>query len=108
MPVPVISIAQMREWEQATGAAGQTEAEVIRRVGQCVASRALQLTKHEDLILILTATGHNGEGPPSAPEHLAERRVEVLDMPGTAADPSKLDPLLALCPALVVDGLFGI
>ena len=32
MPVPVINVAQMREWEKATWAGGQTEAEVIRRV----------------------------------------------------------------------------
>ena len=36
MSVPVLSVAQMREWEQATWASGQTEAEVIRRVGQIV------------------------------------------------------------------------
>ena len=108
MPVPVISIAQMRDWEQATWAAGQTEAEVIRRVGQCVARRALQLTQPEDLIVILAGKGHNGEDARCAREHLADRRVEVLDMTGTAADLSKLDALLALCPALVVDGLFGI
>ena len=108
MPVPVISIAQMRDWEQATWAAGQTEAEVIRRVGQCVARRALQLTQPEDLIVILAGKGHNGEDARCAREHLADRRVEVLDMTGTAADLSKLDALLVLCPALVVDGLFGI
>ena len=108
MPVPIISIAQMRDWEQATWAAGQTEAEVIRRVGQCVARRALQLTQPRDLILILAGKGHNGEDARCAREHLVDRRVEVLDVTGTAADLSKLDGLLALRPALVVDGLFGI
>jgi NAD(P)H-hydrate epimerase len=108
MPVPVISIAQMRDWEQATWAAGQTEAEVIRRVGQCVARRALQLTQPENLIVILAGKGHNGEDARCAREHLADRRVEVLDATGTAADLSRLDALLALRPALVVDGLFGI
>jgi len=34
MSLPVISIAQMREWEKATWATGQSETEVIRRVGQ--------------------------------------------------------------------------
>ena len=33
MPVPVISIAQMREWEKSTWVSGQSEAEVIGRVG---------------------------------------------------------------------------
>jgi hypothetical protein len=40
MSVPVISIVQMREWEAATWATGQTEAEFIRRVGKRVARRA--------------------------------------------------------------------
>jgi NAD(P)H-hydrate epimerase len=108
MPLPVISIAQMRDWEQATWAAGQTEAEVIRRVGRCVAHRALQLTKAGDLILILAGKGNNGEDARCAREHLADRRVEVLDLTGIAADLSKLDAFLALRPALTVDGLFGI
>ena len=108
MPVPVISITQMRDWEQATWAAGQQEAEVIRRVGQCVARRALQLTQPGDLILILAGKGHNGEDARGAREHLADRRVEVLDVTETAADLVKLDTLLASRPALAVDGLFGI
>jgi NAD(P)H-hydrate epimerase len=108
MPVPVINIAQMRDWEQATWAAGQTEAEVIRRVGEYVAHRALQLTQHGDLILILAGKGHNGEDARCAREHLAERRVEVLDVTDAAEDLTKLEALLVLRPALVVDGLFGI
>ena len=108
MPVPVISIAQMRDWEQATWAGGQTEAEVIRRVGQCVARRALELTQAGDVIVILAGKGHNGEDARSAREHLADRRVEVLDVTDTAADLLKLDALLALRPALMIDGLFGI
>ena len=108
MPVSVISIAQMRDWEQATWAAGQSEAEVIRRVGRCVARRALELTQAGDLIVILAGKGHNGEDARCAREHLAERRVEVLDVAETAADLEKLDALLKLRPALLVDGLFGI
>ena len=108
MPVPVISIAQMRDWERATWATGQTEAEVIRRVGRCVARRALQLTRPGELVLILAGKGHNGEDARAAREHLADRRVEVLDVTETPEDLSKLDAVLALRPALLVDGLFGI
>ncbi len=108
MPVPVISIAQMRDWEQATWATGQTEDEVIRRVGKCIARRCLQLTQAGDSILILAGKGHNGEDARQAREHLAERRVEVLDVTEPAADLAKLEGLLASRPALVVDGLFGI
>ena len=108
MPVPVISIAQMRDWEQATWTAGQQEAEVIRRVGRAVARRALQLTQAGDLILILAGKGHNGDDARCAREHLADRRVEVFDVTETATDLAKLETLLGSRPALVVDGLFGI
>jgi hydroxyethylthiazole kinase-like uncharacterized protein yjeF len=108
MAVPVISIAQMRDWEQATWATGQTEAEVIRRVGQRVARRSLHMTQSGDLILILAGKGHNGEDARHAREHLTDRRVEVLEVTDPATDLARLDELLALRPALVVDGLFGI
>ena len=61
MSVPVLSLAQMREWEQATWATGQTEAAVIRRVGERVAQHARQLTKAGELVLILAGKGHNGD-----------------------------------------------
>jgi ADP-dependent NAD(P)H-hydrate dehydratase / NAD(P)H-hydrate epimerase len=108
MPVPVISIAQMRDWEQATWAAGQKEAEVIRRVGWCLARRALQLTQPGDAIVILAGKGHNGDDARCAREHLADRRVEVFDVTETANDLAQLDALLGSRPALIVDGLFGI
>ncbi|HAO79349.1 MAG TPA: hypothetical protein DCQ92_10290, partial [Verrucomicrobia subdivision 3 bacterium] len=61
MPIPVINIAQMREWEAATWATGQTEAEVIRRVGKRIARRARKLTRAGDTILFLVGKGHNGD-----------------------------------------------
>src|SRR5229473_6167647 len=105
MPLPVISIAQMRDWEKATWASGQTEAEVIRRVGQSVAGHALQLTRPGDSILILAGKGHNGEDARCARDHLLERRVEVLEVTDPANALSKLEALLSLRPALIVDGL---
>jgi ADP-dependent NAD(P)H-hydrate dehydratase / NAD(P)H-hydrate epimerase len=108
MPVPVISVAQMREWEQATWAAGQSEAEVIRRVGRCVAFEATSLTRSGQRILILAGKGNNGADARCAREHLADRRVEVLDLTESAADEQKLDASLASHPALIIDGLFGI
>lgn len=108
MPVSVISIAQMREWEKATWASGQTEADVIRRVGQCVAQRALTLTRSGDLILLLAGKGHNGDDVRAAQEHLADRRVELLNVSSPETDLALLDNALKQDPALVVDGLFGI
>jgi ADP-dependent NAD(P)H-hydrate dehydratase / NAD(P)H-hydrate epimerase len=108
MPIPVISIAQMREWEKVTWNTGQTEALVIRRVGKQAARQALKLTQPQDLIVILAGKGHNGEDARCAREHLLDRRVNLLEVSDPAADLSKLDTLLSLAPALVIDGLFGI
>lgn len=108
MPRPVITIAQMREWEKATWASGQTEAEVIRRVGARIAELSQSLTLPGDRILILAGRGHNGDDARAAREGLADRRIEVLDVNAPAADLSKLQSSLSLRPALVVDGLFGI
>src|SRR5580765_4523941 len=108
MPIPVISIAQMREWEKATWATGQTEVEVIRRVGKFVAQHALQMTRAGDLILILAGKGNNGADARAARDHLLERRVDLLEVTDPATDFSKLNALLSLQPALVIDGLFGI
>jgi len=98
----------MRDWEHATWAAGQAEAEVIHRVGKHVARRALQLTQPGELILILVGKGNNGQDARCAREHLTDRRVEVLEVTEPAGALSKLDALLTLRPALTVDGLFGI
>jgi hydroxyethylthiazole kinase-like uncharacterized protein yjeF len=108
MPLPVIDLEQMREWEKATWATGQTEAEVIRRVGQAVARRALQLTKPADLILILAGKGHNGDDARASRKHLPQRRVDLLDISDPENGLAKLDAMLSLKPALVIDGLFGI
>jgi len=108
MPVPVISIAQMREWEQATWATGQTEAEVIRRVGKCVAHCARRLTRSGDLILLLAGKGHNGDDVRTAQEHLTDRRGELLNVSSPETDLPQLAAALAHKPDLVVDGLFGI
>jgi len=108
MPVPVISIAQMREWENATWAAGQTEAEVIRRVGKKIARRARKLTRSNDLILILAGKGHNGDDAVAAREVLDSRRVELLAVNDPLADLPKLEQALQQKTALIIDGLFGI
>src|SRR5678816_2716842 len=108
MPLPVVTIAQMREWEKVTWATGQTEAEVIRLVGKRVANEALQLTRRDELILILAGKGNNGADARAAREHLTDRRVDALDIKEPQTELSKLDALLLLRPALIIDGLFGI
>ncbi|MCW5554664.1 MAG: NAD(P)H-hydrate dehydratase [Verrucomicrobiae bacterium] len=108
MSVPVISIAQMREWETITWATGQTEAEVIRRVGIQVAQIARHLTRSGDTILLLAGKGHNGDDVRAASEHLQERDAILLEVASPQADFSKLESALARRPALIIDGLFGI
>ncbi len=108
MSLPVINIAQMREWECATWETGQTEAEVIRRVGARIAQRALQLTQPGDAILILAGKGHNGDDARAAREFLTGHRVETLDVAAPESGLPDLEQALSQKPALVIDGLFGI
>jgi NAD(P)H-hydrate epimerase len=108
MPLPVISIAQMREWERATWETGQTEAEVIRRVGGKIAQRAMQLTRPGDAILILAGKGHNGDDARATQRFLADRRVKTLDIIVPENDLPELERALFQKPALIIDGLFGI
>jgi hydroxyethylthiazole kinase-like uncharacterized protein yjeF len=98
----------MREWEQATWATGQSEAEVIRRVGETVAFRALQLTQGGDFILIVAGKGNNGQDARRAADYLPGRRVEIVEAAPTEATAASLAGLLSQRPALVIDGLFGI
>lgn len=108
MPLPVISIDQMRAWEQATWVSGQTEAEVIRRVGQAIASRALRLTLAGDRILVLAGKGNNGQDARAAIGLLPDRRVSLIDANDPAPALSRLESELSGEPALIIDGLFGI
>ena len=98
----------MREWEKVTWATGESEQELIRRVGRAVADYALRLTRPRDFILVLAGKGHNGADARNTLEHLDERRVDVLDLKDPEADFAELETLLALRPALVIDGLFGV
>ncbi|HXI69119.1 MAG TPA: NAD(P)H-hydrate dehydratase [Verrucomicrobiae bacterium] len=108
MPVPVINLAQMREWERATWATGQPEAEVIRRVGQNVAARALTLTCSGDLLLLLAGKGHNGDDVRAAEKFLEDRKVILLNVTDPKAALAKFQSCASIPPALIIDGLFGI
>ena len=95
MSLPVISIAQMREWERATWETGQTEAEVIHRVGGKIAQRALLLTG--DAIQKITGM------------HIVYQQVAYLMRSG---EPDALDRMVAISYAslatdLILRGEFG-
>lgn len=108
MAVPVVSVAQMRQWESASWSAGVSEAEVIERVGREVARRARALTEPGQRVLLLGGAGHNGDDIRAALAHLPDRTVTRFDCKDPAADLGPLRMLLKPGPALVVDGLFGI
>jgi NAD(P)H-hydrate epimerase len=108
MSVPVISLAQMREWESANWAAGRTEMEIIRRVGGVLACRASELTHPGDAILILAGKGHNGDDARAAQEFLTDRRVAMLNVTAPESNLPELEKALSQKPALIIDGLFGI
>ena len=108
MATPVISIAQMREWEKASWAAGKSEPEVIRQVGKAVAREALHWTNSGDTILILAGKGHNGDDARSAREHLENRQVTAVEITNAETDFAKVEAALNSRPVLVIDGLFGI
>lgn len=98
----------MREWETATWATGQTEAEVIRRVGKHVAIRAQKLTRKDDCILVLAGKGHNGDDARAAVDQLKDCKVNVLEILQPDSDRVHLEAALREMPALIIDGLFGI
>lgn len=108
MPTPITTVAQMRAWEAATWAAGQTEAAVIARVGQLVAERLLALSRPGDRILILAGRGHNGDDARAARPHFTGREVDLVEAQDPATALGDLARALERRPAWIVDGLFGI
>ena len=108
MPLPVITVEQMRRWEAATWESGKTEKEVIALVGKVVANRVMELTRPGDAVLLLAGKGHNGDDVRAMAEHLPEREVSLLSVTDPAKTRQKLPLDLDPAPALVVDGLFGI
>lgn len=108
MPVPVISVAQMREWEKATWASGQTEDAVMRRAGQAVAEFAQRLTSPGDRVLVLAGKGHNGEDAKYAAKFLSGRDAKILEVFDPETTVKEFKAALEQLPALIIDGLFGI
>ena len=89
MPLPVIDVAQMREWESATWRAGKSETAVIRTVGKAVAKRVLEISKEGDSILVLAGKGHNGDDARAAIKHLRLRNVTLLNITGSVQSYSR-------------------
>lgn len=108
MPVPVISVAQMREWEKLTWAAGRTQMEVISRVGHVLTTWARHQTRPGDAILVLAGKGHNGDDARQVAQNLTDREVTLLNVREPAAGLREFKAATSLPQSLIVEGLFGI
>jgi hydroxyethylthiazole kinase-like uncharacterized protein yjeF len=108
MSVPILTVEQMRQWEDASWDAGRSEADVIENVALAVAQVALRMTHEDDRILILAGKGHNGDDARAAQPHLIDRRVKLLNVNDPVAILHEVGTLLDRQPSLVIDGLFGI
>jgi ADP-dependent NAD(P)H-hydrate dehydratase / NAD(P)H-hydrate epimerase len=107
MPLPVITVEEMRAWEDASWRAGRKESEVIATVGRLGAERALKMTHDNDRILVLAGKGNNGNDARAAVGHLLNRKVKLVEV----NDPPAFDEIMHLLekrPSLLIDGLFGI
>lgn len=108
MSVPIISVAQMREWEQASWAAGVSEAGVIRQVGARIAQRLERLVGTGETVLLLAGKGHNGDDVRAAAQRLNGCRVILINVTSPMSATPRLERALRQKPAWIVDGLFGI
>ncbi len=108
MSLPLITIAQMREWEQLTWAVGESQENVMRRAGLAVARAALARTQPGQHIVVLAGKGNNGGDARYAAEQLTERSVQIIEIKDPTRDIEAVGAALQKRPALVVDGLFGI
>src|SRR3954469_11707603 len=108
MALPVITVEEMRAWEEASWRAGRKEREVIETVGRIVAERALKETREGDRILVLAGKGNNGNDARAAVGHLLNRKVKLVEVKDPAAQLQEVRHLCEKRPQLVIDGLFGI
>jgi len=111
MAVPIITVAQMRQWEQATWDSGQSVETVMRLAGCAVADKAVRLTRPGQPILVLAGKGNNGGDAKFAAEAITDRPVQLIDAADPVAALSRLRAALdenAPSNALAIDGLFGI
>jgi hydroxyethylthiazole kinase-like uncharacterized protein yjeF len=108
MSLPVITVAQMREWEQCTWRSGVAECEVIANAGRAVARHALSMTPAGGSILLLAGKGHNGDDARLAAGCLPDRKVRLLNIVDPAKSLGELGSELERLPDLLIDGLFGI
>lgn len=111
MTEPIVSVAEMREIEARSWAAGRVQSEVIRAAGHAVARVLRRLTTEGAPILVLAGRGHNGDDALEAGRALADRevcRVRIGEDGALEQVRAWLSAHGSRADAWVVDGLFGI
>ena len=68
----------MRDWENATWAAGIEEEPVMRSAGRAVAECALRNSKSGEKIMVLAGKGKNGGDAIYASEYMPDREVILV------------------------------
>lgn len=107
----VLSVAEMREWEARTWAAGVAQDEVIRAAGRAVAMVVRRRSRVGAPVLVLAGRGHNGDDAAVAAGELDDRKVLLVRVQGPGGARQALDWLehhAGRAGAVVVDGMFGI
>lgn len=107
MPTPVLSVSQVREWEESSWKAGRSQTEVIRRVGYLVAERAKRMLKRGDSVIALHGSGNNGQDTLQACRHFVDHEVHRIEAIHPGQCLLEFQEALKLRPALIVDGIFG-
>lgn len=108
MSAPVLTVPQMRNWENATWAAGIRQKDVIRQAGRAVAAQAMRMSAPADAVVILAGRGHNGDDARAAAEAMHSRDVVLINVEDPARALEHFTSSLDSNPTLLIDGLFGI
>ena len=108
MPLPIISVSQMRDWENRTWQAGVPQQSVMQLAGQHLADCICHLTKSGQSVLFLVGKGNNGGDARIAADRISDREISLLPVEDAGDCRESLVGYLNEKPALIVDGLFGI
>lgn len=108
MPIPVLSVPQMRAWEDATWADGIRAGDVIARVGECIAAWLRVRLSPGARVLLVAGAGHNGDDVRATLPHLGGFHPELVEVRDPAAALPELQSALHRSPDCIIDGLFGI
>jgi len=108
MPLPVISVAQMRDWEERTWASGMSEESVMASAGLAVARAAMSATPEGATLIFLAGPGKNGGDTRIAAKNISGRAIHLIDGTDPVSACREFKRLLEQRPSILIDGLFGI